>query len=294
MTGLFAILEELFFICKEWNIIKGKCTIYCDGLSALNKVEQCTYNNISTRSSNFDLLSACVKLKESIPITLNFQHVKAHQDTHQQYSSLSLESQLNVIMDGPTKDFLDTAQTIQIQTLQPPTWSAPLPTYQGHYILDNVQENLYTIVSNQRAHEYWISKSRYTTTTRSLICWTSQLKAQKIIQQSRRHFVCKWSSGWLGTGRNMERWKLRYSGNCPFCDSPEEHTTHILQYNQEKPTIAWKQALADWKKKLTTQKTSAYLLRAIIFELKAWRFGTTLQTVEHCDHQLQEVILEQR
>ena len=177
MTGLFAILEELFFICKEWNIIKGKCTIYCDGLSALNKVEQCTYNNISTRSSNFDLLSACVKLKESIPITLNFQHVKAHQDTHQQYSSLSLESQLNVIMDGLAKDFLDTAQTIQIQTLQPPTWSAPLPTYQGHYILDNVQENLYTIVSNQRAHEYWISKSRYTTTTISLICWTRQLKA---------------------------------------------------------------------------------------------------------------------
>ena len=92
----------------------------------------------------------------------------------------------------------------------------------------------------------------------------------------------------------MERWKLRCSGNCPFSDSPEEHTTHILQCNQEKPTIAWKQALADWKKKLTTQKTSTYLLRAIIFELKAWRSGTTLPTVEHYDRQLQEVILEQR
>ena len=40
ITGILSILEELKAICDTWGIKKGRCTIFCDGLSALQRVDE--------------------------------------------------------------------------------------------------------------------------------------------------------------------------------------------------------------------------------------------------------------
>ena len=52
MTGILAILEELNAICDQWGFKKGRCTIFCDGLSALNRGDEIDDSNLSSKSSS--------------------------------------------------------------------------------------------------------------------------------------------------------------------------------------------------------------------------------------------------
>ena len=96
ILGLLGILEELYIRCKTWQITSGKCRIFCDGISALYRVEEATTLNTSIRFKCVDLLSACAQLKSLIPIQLEFVHVKGHQDATTSSDNLSIPAQLNV------------------------------------------------------------------------------------------------------------------------------------------------------------------------------------------------------
>ena len=100
LVGLLGILEKLWYICKEENIKRGHCTIACDGLSALKSVGEIVRDTLNTRMTSVDIISACIHLKEIIPIELTFAHVKGHQDNNTPLENLSLPSQLNIMMDS--------------------------------------------------------------------------------------------------------------------------------------------------------------------------------------------------
>ena len=90
ITGILSILEELKAICDTWGIKKGKCTIFCDGLSALQRVDEIEETILTSKHCCADLLQACKSIKTSIPILLVFVHVRGHQDDNKLYDELTL------------------------------------------------------------------------------------------------------------------------------------------------------------------------------------------------------------
>ena len=69
----------------------------------------------------------------------------------------------------------------------------------------------------------------------------------------------------------MKRWNIRYSGNCPFCQFPNEDTTHVLQCEHTTQQDQWKKLLTAYKLQLLRADTNYYLRKAIVRDIKAWQ-----------------------
>ena len=292
ILGILGVLEELLYICQKRRIISGGCSIYCDGLSALQVIEKLDKETINTKYTSCDLLSACVKLKEKIPINLTFIHVKGHQEDNEELHKLSLPSQLNVLMDSLAKDLLHTETNAN--EFSPHTLSFPLPKVGSTIIYEDVKNNLYKQVTTSKAHAYWVSKQRYQEEDIDNIDWLLQEKAFDSEKSTRQRKLTKWVSGWLGTGKNMKRWNLRYKGLCPFCEQDDEDTLHVLRCRHANPSQTWRTLLQEFDGILIKQKTSYSLRKAIIIELRAWRDMKPPPVWKNLDEQLKQAILEQR
>ena len=292
--GLLGILEELDNFCNEHNITDGTCVIACDGISALKQVQSLYKDILHTRFTSCDLLSACVKLKEKIPIKLVFTHVKAHQDDKEDFDTLSYPAQLNVIMDSLAKDLSASTNIEECINLTPHHHSFILPQYKSQYIYQFVKKSLAQTIAHDKAINYWIEKGRMTESGAKLINWTSHGHARKSTNLTKQRSIVKWASECLGTGKNMVRWGLRYKGHCPFCNFPIEDTKHILQCQHESPQKAWKTILGQFKSKLSAIQTNKYLLSSILKEINAWRNKKQYPSLHNLDYELSNAIRDQR
>ena len=295
LLGLLGILEELVYLCQSENIQSGSCTIFCDGVSALHMVEFANTENIHPNFSNSDILSACAKLNNKIPLELRYEHIKGHQDDNISFDRLSIPAQLNVLMDSLAKDLLKDSPKDAGDNLPPHRYSFPLPSHKQQMIHYKFKSGLYDAIATDIAQTYWIDeKKRYTRADISSIDWDAQYKALKAIRGTRQRTLSKWCSGWIATGKNMKRWDLRYRGNCPFCGVQDEDTKHVLMCPHQKATSNWSSKLSDFDKKLTKYRTSYYLRKAIILELRAWRNNTEAPSLNFSDQSLKPAILKQR
>ena len=110
LTGLLALLQLIWDLCQEFDIKSGACTIVCDSKGALNKIFSTSTNTLRCSSLHADIVAACVRLIEIIPIQLYPQHVKAHQDDVKEFEELTDFKKLNVPMDKKTKIALKQSQ----------------------------------------------------------------------------------------------------------------------------------------------------------------------------------------
>ena len=295
ILGLLGILEKLHSICSKWNITQGKCIIFCDGISALEMVESATRQTVNTRMNSCDLLSACAALNELIPIELKYQHVKGHQDSTTNFSKLSFPSQLNVLMDGLAKDALHDANDNAGMNLPGHQLGLHLPSCQGSICYHKFKPTLYTAIMTTKAHNYWIdAKQRYSRADIPSIDWSTQYSAFKSLRSTRQRTLTKWFSGWLGTGINMQRWKLRYSGNCPFCGQNNEDTNHVLLCSHSQSQLYCKEQFKEYDAKLTKCRTTYPLRKAILLELYAWRSQQPPPKLQFADEELKKAVLRQR
>ena len=200
------------------------------------------------------------------------QHVKGHQDSKKCITQLSVPSQLNVLMDSLAKDLLEENNSTEGNNFPAHKDSFILPLHNNIIVYQKFKTNLYDVIMNAKAHEYWITeKERYTNEDIPNIAWDAQYKALKTVKGTRQRTLTKWFSGWCATGKNMQRWDLRYSGCCPFCGEANEDKKHIIHCNHPMPKNRWKKLLNEFNAKLIKYKTSFYLRKAIILELRAWR-----------------------
>ena len=121
-------------------------------------ITKCTSESVKTTQNSCDLLSAIAKLKQKLPISLTFCHVKGHQDKDTDVELLSIPSQLNVMMDTLAKSLLADISTEDMKNLKPHSMSFILPVHNGRYIYQKFKEELYTDIMTDYGHQYWISK----------------------------------------------------------------------------------------------------------------------------------------
>jgi hypothetical protein len=103
LLGLMAIHLILRSMNEVFKDLRGSVHIYSDCLGALNKVENLPPYRIPTKCSHSDILKNIMVNCRDLTFLRIFSHVKAHQDDHSGYESLTRSAQLNCQMDYHAK-----------------------------------------------------------------------------------------------------------------------------------------------------------------------------------------------
>ncbi len=100
LMAIHLILRGVNEVCQG---LQGLAHILSDCLGALNKVKNLPPYRIPTQCSHSDILKNILVNCSNLSFTRIFSHVKAHQDNHTGYESLTCSAQLNCQMDYHTK-----------------------------------------------------------------------------------------------------------------------------------------------------------------------------------------------
>jgi hypothetical protein len=103
LLGLMAIHLILRGINEVCQGLQGLAHILSNCLGAQNKVENLPPYRIPTQYSHSDILKNILVNCSNLSFTRIVSHVKAHQDNHTGYESLTCSMQLNCQMDYHTK-----------------------------------------------------------------------------------------------------------------------------------------------------------------------------------------------
>ena len=102
LFGILGILTSIKKLCNEFNITRGRLSIYCDGESVVKRINN-SYTQVSNNSHHFDVINSILCMCDSLPVSVTFLHVKGHQDKYMPYSNLDHPSQLNILVDHLAK-----------------------------------------------------------------------------------------------------------------------------------------------------------------------------------------------
>ena len=141
---------------------------------------------------------------------------------------------------------------------------------------------------------YWSQRERISSNNEHLVDYHTLYRGSKAQTLTMRRFASKWASETIGTGKNLKRWNIRYEGYCPYCTSPDETTTHILQCEDTDALLGWEEVIKDLLQYMHKIGTCMKLIRATKYELLAWRYNTALPTLDTYPTMLQKLILQQR
>ena len=109
-----------------------------------------------------------------------------------------------------------------------------------------------------------------------------------------RKFISKWVSEFIPTGKNLQRWRLRAHGNCPFCLEESETTDHILSCQHSDATMFWNQHLYTYIIALSNLGFPLDVLIPLKRELDAWRNNMTPPCLETYPMGVRAIIQGQR
>ena len=101
VTGLYALCQMVWCLCKYYSIDHGHMTIGCDGKEALYRVFDPAFEP-SPRDAHFDLLTASRSAIVSTTIDWSHRWVKGHQDDDPT-GELDIWARLNIAMDLSAK-----------------------------------------------------------------------------------------------------------------------------------------------------------------------------------------------
>ena len=271
--GMLAILDYIKTLCDDETIQHGSMTMYCDNEKVLQITEEWTCARLNPKRKNADILSALLLTRDLLPIRIETQHVKAHQDQATPVHLLSPEAQANVQMDFRAKELLSTLHTCPslIPVSSPHPLSFATCKWNNKIIHQEVGNQLYYEITHHNITQYWIERERVTPTTMEFIDFECIKTSSKSMPLYLKRFMTKWSSECIATGKNMKRWSMRHEGYCPYCARPLEDTTHIMTCNDTEAIGNWDKQMTALFKKLNKLQTCPQLQYVLQQEITAWR-----------------------
>ena len=162
---------------------------------------------MTPRHKNADIISAGLKLRDAIPIDLNFKYVYGHQDKNVKYSELDPIAKLNVQMDTDAKDLaIDVInQTVTLKVQHPHPMSFPTYRWNQVTIYQQLSHKLYKHISHNNMHIYWCERDRLKPESLPLLDSKAMETGSRTMSLNMKRFAAKWSCGCIATGKNMER-----------------------------------------------------------------------------------------
>ena len=86
-------------ICSHKTVTRGSIDIHCDNERAVDAINEWTKAKVTPNSKNCNLVSACLSLRDKLPIKVKCIHEYGHQDETIPYHKLDPIAQCNVDMD---------------------------------------------------------------------------------------------------------------------------------------------------------------------------------------------------
>ena len=143
--------------------------------------------------------------------------------------------------------------------------------------------------------KYWVERDRIKPHHLQLIDYNAINTSSRAITLNMKRFSAKWACKCIGTGKNMERWKLRHVGSCPYCLHPKEHTRHIFLCPNVHSIIQWNKAIYEMMENRYKLDTYPVLIKAMYDDINAWRHSTPFPTNDNdCPIELKQIILQQQ
>lgn len=104
LLGLMAVHLLLLAVNRVNPGLNGSTYIYLDCLGALGRVAELPPGHIPTRCRHSDILKNILVNCTELTFARTYAHVRAHQDNHRKWQSLSRPAQLNTFCDAEAKD----------------------------------------------------------------------------------------------------------------------------------------------------------------------------------------------
>ena len=282
LTGILALTNLLSEWCDTYNILQGQVTLYCDGKTALSSSLWRNNTNVSPNEKHSDLISAIIKLKDNLPITVKALHIKAHQDSNCPLHKLSIPAKINTKVDYLAKRFMLSIRSFHHFEESYSHKHSFAPVQIAHeQVHHSISTNLYDKIATKKLHSYWQYKGRYNNRTQHFIDWKSIKKASNLTSISRSHFISKWSSHTLGVGKVIKRWQHRPFSLCPFCEARDEDTYHVFTCPHKNSIKQWALKCMKFVSVLEKIDTCSYAISAIRRCLIQWRLQQDVTIYDH-------------
>ena len=293
--GTLAILDYIRDLCTTEDIQSGLLIMFCDNEKVLQIIDEWTCDRLNPKKKNADVLSALLLTRDLLPIRIETQHVKAHQDNKSPLHLLSPEAQVNVEMDLRAKELLSTLHTCPSPkpTISSHPLSFPACKWNNKTIDHNVSNQLYYEITRKNIINYWIERKQITLKSVDKIDFECMQLSSKIMPLYLKRFMTKWSVECLATGKNMKRWAMHHKGYCPFCTHHTEDTNHILLCQDAQALKMWNKNLDTLFSKLGKLQTCPQLLYAMREDLTAWRSHQPYPAVDEYPLTVQAAVLNQ-
>jgi hypothetical protein len=163
----------------------------------------------------------------TLPMTIEFIHVKSHQDKDTEVHLLPWNAQMNVCTDHLATDFLDNyAEASKIIPFIRPSQASL--TIQGETITRRFANRLRQAASGPPLRERIIIRNHWTAETFTSINWEAPGKALDTLEHSTQIVIIKFAHGHLPTRKHMLRIGEAETDKCPACIHNMEDEWHIL------------------------------------------------------------------
>jgi hypothetical protein len=194
LVGISGVLAVVTATCMKCNIQEGSIRLALDGKQALLKASS-TWPRSPT-DMDFDLLCDIRKKITRLPVTITWQWIEGHQDTHRPYHTLSGLAQDNVQADQIAKFRLNRCgcqgSVPSPQRFADEGWSISL---RGRKLSKLDFRKLYASMWAGTALDYWATKHDLPFTTVLSIDWDTHGEALQSLSFGRRRHVVKHASG---------------------------------------------------------------------------------------------------
>ena len=219
LCGILGILLSLLrLLCQQYQISSGAITIAC--VSAIRKSLDAD-STFSSRSAQFDLLSAIESIALELPISIKWRHVDGHQDDSR-IGPLDRWEALNCEMDQAAKDrwHRSASSHVPFFEIDGTLWdffidvdvSGPAGASRstaGIFVGNDLPDRLADFVLGGRTLSYWQSKDWKNPKPRSadlsLADWSAVATAAASSAKSSKVFVAKFASGHIGTSERLHQ-----------------------------------------------------------------------------------------
>jgi len=264
LTGLYGALCTLESL--DLGTTPYHCRIACDGKSALDQLK--SNNPILPTEPHADLLQAIKSKATQTGLTIQWCHVKGHQDSTIP-TVLAHDAWLNIKADLLAKAAVKPAHPSPTQYHLPGEgWFCSINQLR---VVKQLAETLRNQINDVPIVKYWKTKFQLLEDTWQLIDWHSVDRAYCKSTMTVHQWATKHTSSFFAHGKNMTRWQFCSSASCPRCGHGLEDKAHITRCTEPEANSTWQHSIKELEQWFRDSNTAHELSAAILWGLQQWR-----------------------
>jgi hypothetical protein len=263
--GVLASIRWLYHAFRRFPPLTttNKIRHYLDNRSVIKRVNS-THQSQQWPNQQLlpehDVISEIVHSLKSLPVAVELEWVKGHQDETTPYHLLNVPAQLNCDADKLANEYANVMSEDDREHAQvPPLPHSPSQFQINHQtITSHIKRRVRDAASLPPLHKYLQQKFKWNKSTIDLIDWTNY---SVVIQKYKQQWttVVKHLHDISPTGHIAHRNNCHLPHECPACGSPQEDNTHVI-ICPHMSRSEWRQATVQKVSQYDTNTSDPYLL----------------------------------